>query len=61
MLNNLNSLEKIISQLDNLADNPIGTYHYLDDLVPDNETDNLESDYRAFCDYAEQCGAVSQC
>jgi hypothetical protein len=61
MLNNLNSLAKIISQLDNLADNPVGTYHYLDDLDLDSDADDYEADYRAFCDYAEQCGAVSQC
>jgi hypothetical protein len=57
----MNNLEKIITQLDNLADNPIGTYHYLEDLEPDSDTGNDEAFYNAFCDYAEQCGAVSQC
>jgi uncharacterized protein YuzB (UPF0349 family) len=57
----MSNLEKIISQLDNLADCPVGTYHYLQDLEPDTDADDLESDYRAFCDYCEQCGAVSQC
>jgi hypothetical protein len=57
----MSNLEKIISQLDNLADNPIGTYHYLEDLEPDSDIDDYEAAYNDFCDYAEQCGAVSQC
>lgn len=57
----MSNLEKIISQLDNLADNPTGTYHYLDDLEPDSDIDNYEAAYNAFCDYAEQCRAISQC
>jgi hypothetical protein len=57
----MTNLEKIISQLDSLADNPVGTYHYLEELEPDNDTDDDEAAYNAFCDYAEQCGATSQC
>jgi hypothetical protein len=57
------NLDNIISQLDKMADNPVGTYQYIIDLgleEPNTLDDNQENfqsdqDYLAFCDYAEQC------